>query len=431
MFRKHTVLLATALFAIPMLAGPAFARPQAQEGRQNEPQLPDGPGKDVVESACSVCHSLGNITNSGGHTPQDWKNVLAMMLNVGAAVPDDKVQEVSDYLIKNFPEQPAPAPVLIPGPAEVSFKEWTVPTPGSRPHDPLAAPDGTIWYSGHMGNILGHLDPKTGEIKEFHPKVAKSGPHGLVMDKQGDIWFTANFKAYIGKLDPKTGEFTEYRLDPKARDPHTPLFDQSGNLWFTVQGADMVGKLVPSTGDVKTVSVPTPKANPYGMVITSKGIPFFVEFGANKIASIDPETMAIHEYPLPNENARPRRVAITPEDILYYSDFGRGYLGRFDPKTGAVKEWPSPGGPKSKPYGITAIGDVIWYSESGVKPNTLVRFDTKTEKFQTWLIPSGGGVVRNMMHTKEGNLILTESGINKVALVTVKDKGKSDAMAQK
>ena len=59
-----------------------------------------------------------------------------------------------------------------------------------------------------------------------------------------------------------------------------------------------------------------------------------------------------------------------------------------------------------------------------MKPNTLVRFDTKTEKFQTWLIPSGGGVVRNMMHTKEGNLIITESGINKVGLVTVKVKGR-------
>ena len=112
-----------------------------------------------------------------------------MMLNVGAAVPDDKVQEVSVYLIKNFPEQPAPAPVLIPGPAEVSFKgKWTVADTGA--HDLTTRwprRTATIWYSGHMGNILGHLDPKTGEIKEFHPKIAKSGPHGLVMDKQGDI----------------------------------------------------------------------------------------------------------------------------------------------------------------------------------------------------------------------------------------------------
>lgn len=69
------------------------------------------------------------------------------------------------------------------------------------------------------------------------------------------------------------------------------------------------------------------------------------------------------------------------------------------------------------------IGDVIWYSESGVKPNTIVRFDSKTEKFQTWVIPSGGGVVRNMMAAANGNLVLANSGVNRVALVEVRNSG--------
>jgi streptogramin lyase len=89
-------------------------------------------------------------------------------------------------------------------------------------------------------------------------------------------------------------------------------------------------------------------------------------------------------------------------------------------------EWPSPGGPKSRPYGITIVDGIVWYSEAGVRPNTLVRFDPKTEKFQTWVIPAGGGVVRNMMHTTDGKLVLTESGENVVALVTIKN---SDKMA--
>ena len=124
---------------------------------------------------------------------------------------------MTNYLIKNFPEKPAPPAVLIPGNVEVSFQEWKLPTPGTRPHDPLAAPDGTIWYTGHMANLLGHIDPKTGEIKEYRTDTPMSGPHGLVMDKQGNIWFTANFKAYIGKFDPKTAKFTEYPLDPRRR----------------------------------------------------------------------------------------------------------------------------------------------------------------------------------------------------------------------
>jgi virginiamycin B lyase len=130
--------------------------------------------------------------------------------------------------------------------------------------------------------------------------------------------------------------------------------------------------------------------------------------------------MQIKEYTLPNPAARPRRIALTPDDVVWYSDFARGYLGRFDPATGAVKEWPSPGGRESQPYGIAVTGGAIWYSESSVRPNTLVRFDPATEKFQTWGIPSGGGVVRNMMVTRDGDhLVIAESGINKVGLVTV------------
>ena len=88
-------------------------------------------------------------------------------------------------------------------------------------------------------------------------------------------------------------------------------------------------------------------------------------------------------------------------------------------KTGKVKECLSPSGVTSLPYGITVYNDVVWYSESGVKPNTLVRFDPKTEKFQSWAIPSGGGVIRNMMAYKDGTLALAESGINKVAIAQI------------
>jgi virginiamycin B lyase len=156
------------------------------------------------------------------------------------------------------------------------------------------------------------------------------------------------------------------------------------------------------------------------MVVNSKGVPFFVEFGSNKVASIDPQTMMIHEWILPNAGSRPRRIAVSSDDVVYYSDYSRGYLGRLDPKTGRVDEWPSPGGPHSQPYGIAFTNGAIWYSESGVHPNTVTRFDLESEKFQSWPIPSGGGVVRNMMPTRDGNLVLACSGVNKVALVETK-----------
>jgi len=53
------------------------------------------------------------------------------------------------------------------------------------------------------------------------------------------------------------------------------------------------------------------------------------------------------------------------------------------------------------------------------KPNTLVAFDPKAKSFQKWEIPSGGGVVRNMVATPDRRLYLVCSGVNKVAIATV------------
>ena len=53
------------------------------------------------------------------------------------------------------------------GTLSVQIKEYEVPTPQSRPHDPALAPDGSLWYTGQGANKLGRFDPKTGELKEF------------------------------------------------------------------------------------------------------------------------------------------------------------------------------------------------------------------------------------------------------------------------
>ena len=305
--------------------------------------------------------------------------------------------------------------------ADVSVRitEWDL-SEGTFPHDPAVAPDGALWYTGMQSNTIGMVDPKTGKIREYKIPTPDSGPHGLVADAGGNIWFTANFKGYIGRLDPKTGVFREYPMpDPAARDPHTPVFDGRGMLWFTVQGGNAVGRLDPASGLIRLRKMMAEGSRPYGIVVNSKGIPFFCEFGRNRLASIDPETMEITEYPLP-EGSRPRRIAITPDDRVYYTDFARGRIGWLDAKTGETGDFPSPGGKGSAPYGMAATSDgVVWYSESGVNPNTIVRFDPKTKTFTSWTVPSGGGVVRHMVATPGGDLYIACSGKDKVGTVAV------------
>ena len=403
-------------FLIVMLSC-ALAMTAAAQGQGQQPPvvLPDGEGKEVVQVLCTQCHNLNQIANSGGHTKAGWKSLISSMVRMRP----EREEIVTSYLATHFPVKQRPAAVEIPGPATVTIREWMVPTLGSRPHDPTIAPDGAIWWTGQWSNVLGRIDPRTGAIREYQLKTPGSEPHGLVADKDGNIWYTGIARHHIGKLDAVTGEVTEYRMpDTLARGPHTPIFDHAGNLWFTLQSG-MVGRIIPSTGEVKVVRTPTARTYPYGIVVNSKGVPWYVDFRGNRVGSIDPVTMQIREYTLPDTGARPRRIAVTPDDKVWYTDHARGYIGRFDPVTGTTREWASPGGRQSRPYGIANTGSIIWYSESGVRPNTLVRFDPASEKFQTWTIPSGGGIVRHMMSTADGNLVLALSGVNRVALVEV------------
>ena len=49
-----------------------------------------------------------------------------------------------------------------------------------------------------------------------------------------------------------------------------------------------------------------------------------------------------------------------------------------------------------------------------------MRFDPATEKFQSWAIPGGGDIVRNMDVTRDGNPVTAHSLANQIGRIVVK-----------
>ena len=88
---------------------------------------------------------------------------------------------------------------------------------------------------------------------------------------------------------------------------------------------------------------------------------------------------------------------------------GDGRRGRGGRLNGAV----------AAPCGIAAIGEVLWYSESGAKPNTVVRLGPKSEKFQSWAIPGGGNIARNTSVPADGDFVPANSLVNTVTPVKI------------
>lgn len=407
--------LATGLFAFSL---PAFTQ------AQGVPELPDGHGKELVQAACVACHLTDLISNSTGYTNEQWRNVMSKMIDL----PEPLAGEIAHYLGNNFPLDTARHPTLVAGDVSVTFQEWNTPTLGQRPRDPLMTPDGMIWWAGMYGSLIGRLNPETGEMTEWKLDPT-ARPHSIINDVEGNIWYTGNGNGTVGKLNPTTGEIDVYPMpDPAARDPHTPLILSNGDMWFTLQNSNMLGRIVPDTGDIRLTTMPRESARPYGIKEDSHGMIWIAYRGSNAIAKVNPDSWEITEYETPNPNPEShpgnhyvRRLAIAEDDTVWYVDSGRGHIGQLNPDTGNIKEWPSPSGPQSHPYAIAVVNGIVWYNESHQRPDALVRFDPANETFQSWAVPSGIGIIRNMNGTPDGNLVIHQSSSNTVGHVIIAD----------
>ena len=383
----------------------------ASAQRRGQPvQLPEGAGQELVQANCTQCHGL-NMIPRAGFTEDGWEALVATMVEL----PEMQAKTVASYLAEHYPERPERRPTLVAGDTSIEITEWVVPTLGQRSRDPIEAPDGSIWWTGMWASLAGRLDPETGEMFEyFLPPEAR--PHTIVPDADGNIWYTGNSNATIGKLDPLTSDITEYHTE--ARDPHSAVFHPNGRFYFTAQGAGMLGRLDPQTGELTEIQT---EPRPYGMQVAADGTIWVAYNGTNKIGALDPDTMEVRYFEIPDEASRIRRLGLTSDGMVWYGNSTRGRIGRLNPQTGEVKEWPSPSGPDSHPYALAVVDDVIWYNESAMQPDALVRFDPKTEQFQSWAIPSGVGIVRNMWVTEAGDLLIHQSSSNRVGLVEIED----------
>ena len=197
-------------------------------------------------------------------------------------------------------QTPSGAPKLVPGPVQISFKEWVTPTLGQRSRDPVQAADGSIWWAGQFGNLIGELDPATGEMKEYHAAGQRHAAHGDPRC-QGQHLVHRQQERH-GRLS-RSQDRQDHRLQDAGPggegSAHPDIRHATGSRWFTLQNSNMVGRLDPATGNIKLVTMKTPNSKPYGIKIDAEGNPWFSCNGRHCLYKIDPATMALTEVKLP------------------------------------------------------------------------------------------------------------------------------------
>src|SRR5215470_14285407 len=87
------------IWATLALATMAFAAVQ-------DPQLPEGDGKKVLQTACTACHGLDGVVRLK-LDKAGWEGLVSSMVSNGAQVDSKDMPVLIDYLVKNFGNAPA------------------------------------------------------------------------------------------------------------------------------------------------------------------------------------------------------------------------------------------------------------------------------------------------------------------------------------
>jgi cytochrome c5 len=66
-----------------------------------EPQLPEGDGKKILQTSCTSCHGLDGVVRL--HLDKSgWEGLVSSMVSNGAQVDSKDFPVLVDYLVKNF-----------------------------------------------------------------------------------------------------------------------------------------------------------------------------------------------------------------------------------------------------------------------------------------------------------------------------------------
>ncbi|HXO96683.1 MAG TPA: carboxypeptidase regulatory-like domain-containing protein [Chthoniobacterales bacterium] len=97
----------------------------------------------------------------------------------------------------------------------------------------------------------------------------------------------------------------------------------------------------------------------------------------------------ITEYDLPKPTRQPHDVMVDSDGIAWYISFGEQIIGKLDPRTGKTAEFSVPVLKPGSPLGELALRSDedrnLWIGM--MYQGAVGKFDTKTEKFQTWSLP--------------------------------------------
>jgi virginiamycin B lyase len=379
----------------------------------------------IVKSTYDVAGWMTTIVRMRNYSPQSTLTNPILLPYRNGARPQDA--EFAKYLASinlnpkpkwDFELKTLPRPTG--ADTKVIVTEYDLPQGERQPHDVVVDAEGLVWYEDFALPLLGRMDPKNGQVKEWDlPQLKPGFPEGsldLEIDKDGNPWIARVFQAGISKFDKKTEKVTSWSVPPEYNTPHTRTaflaFAKQGFVWFNDSTGRRMNKLDPATGKID--SYPTfpewtrPAADEgvgrkgstslghliYGIGTDPAGNGILADRAGSNIGVIDAQTGKVELYPTPSPNSGPRRLHVDSQGRAWFAENYAFKFGLFDTTTKKFQEWPDPT-PWDAPYDV--VSDKAGYLWTGsMTTDIITRFNPKTGDYFKYLLPNLGINVRRV-----------------------------------
>jgi streptogramin lyase len=253
------------------------------------------------------------------------------------------------------------------------------------------------------------LDPASGKVTEYPIPVTKPGaPVGsldLVFDKQENIWLGTMYQGSLAKFDRATKTVRTWgsptfkdRDEARIAMVMPSQVDVDGQVWI---GGDFEYQVDVRTGEWKAIdySVGLPQGSPvirllssYGVSADSKNNFYGMNLNGTYIIKVDAKTKQVTPYPTPTPNAGPRRGHMDAQDRLWFAEFRGNRIGMFDTRSETFKEWAVPSPWTSVYDAIVDRTGVAW--AGGMNNDRVVRLNTATGEMVEYLLPNPTNIRR-------------------------------------
>jgi virginiamycin B lyase len=112
-----------------------------------------------------------------------------------------------------------------------------VPTDDARPYGIIMAPDGAPWIALLGTNKLASVDPVSLKLTEHDLPEPETGPRRLVATRDGHIYYVDYSLGRIGHLNPVTGNVREWPSPSgEGSGPYAMAIDDRDRVWYVETG---------------------------------------------------------------------------------------------------------------------------------------------------------------------------------------------------